>query len=120
MTEVLQILKAQFANNASITGLVGTDCSFIMELQKTKPPFITYNIQEDPLGSKDGSRDYTLIIFAIAETIESLLEIYETSKTVMDVNTTDFMSTFQGSTFPESDKELDGNFIIELTYSINK
>ena len=120
MIAVLTSLKSQFANSTSITALVGDNCSFLMELQETEPPFITYNIQEYEPATKDGSRDYTLIIFVIAKTLGDLLNIYETVKTVMDAETTDFMSNYQGSTFPESDKELDGNFIIELTYSINK
>jgi hypothetical protein len=91
-----------------------------MELQETEPPFITYNIQEFAPQTKDGTRDYQLIIFVIAKTLSDLLTIYETVKTVMDTETTDFMSHYQGSTFPESDRELDGNFIIELTYNINK
>ena len=119
MITVLTSLKSQFANSATITALVGDKCSFLMELQETQPPFITYNLQEYEPADKDGSRDYTVIFFVIAETLSDLLNIYETVKTVMDTETTDFMSHYQGSTFPESDKELDGNFIIELTYSIN-
>ena len=121
MIDVLASLKSQFAADTSITALVGTKCSFLMELQeKTKPPFITYNIQEQQPATKDGSRDYTLIIFVIAKTLSDLLNIYETVKTVIDTQTTDFLSNYEGSTFPERDPEMDDNYIIELTYSINK
>jgi len=120
MIDVLTSLKSQFAGSTTITALVGGNCSFLMELQETTPPFITYNIQEFEPADKDGSRDYTVIFFVIAKTLSDLLTIYEAVKTVMDSETTDFLSNYQGSTFPDSDKELDGNFIIELTYSINK
>lgn len=119
MRELLGILKSDFANHASITALVSGKCSFLMELQRTTPPFITYNLQEIEPPDKDGTRDFVLIVFIISDSLDELMNIYEASRTVLLDDGFGAMAHFNGSTFPESERELDGNFIIELTFNIN-
>lgn len=117
MLATLQSIKAQFAENATITGLVGTRCSFVIELQETATPFIAYNIKEDAPTTKDGSKELTLIIAVVADNITELLTIYDACRTVVDTQVTSFYRNFEGSSIPDT-TDKDDNYIIELNYNL--
>jgi hypothetical protein len=117
MLATLQSIKSQFAENATITGLVGTRCSFVIELQEQTTPFIAYNIKEDAPTSKDGSKDLTLIIAVVADSINDLLTIYDACRTVIDNEATGFIRNFEGSSIPDT-TDKDDHYIIELNYNL--
>lgn len=116
MIPVLNILKAQVADDAAITNLVGTKCSLAVELQVSTLPFISYNVQELLPTDKDGTRDYEVTFAIVAATLDSLLTIYEAVKTTVQTNIGS--AHFQGSDFIDI-TETDDHYIIALTFNIN-
>lgn len=117
MLSTLQSLKTQFAESPTIVGRVDDKCSFVIELQQQKPPFISYNLREEGPATKDGSSSLDLSIAVVSKNITELIEIYDDVKTVMDNETTDFLSTFIGSSYPDTVGK-DDHYIIELSYNI--
>lgn len=117
MNSVLQILKTQFANSPKIIAVVDTRCSFMIQLQDIESPYIGYNMRELTPTTKDHSTEYDLGIAVVAKTVENLFEVYAVVKDVMDTETTDFLSVFEGSSNPDITQSED-NYIIELNYNI--
>lgn len=118
MNSVLASLKAQFAGSSNITAKVGTRCSYLIELQDSAKPFIAYNLRQEANETKDGLKNFQLVIAIVAANIADLLQIYDAAYTVMQTETTDFLSEFEGGTFPEITE--DDNYIIELNFNIKK
>lgn len=120
MEALLNLLKIHFTDHASIVAAVGTKCAFLTELQSETPPFITYNVQQLATTTKDGSKDYNLVIIIVAKTLTNLITIYDTVESVILTDTANLYPVLQGSSFPEILEDYDDNYIIDLTFNINK
>lgn len=121
MNNVIKSMKNQFAESQSIINAVGDNCLFLVSLQDiTTYPIIVYNVKENFIETKDNLREYDLTIFILAESVKNLMDIYEVSKTVMDQETTDFFSTFQGSSYAEPLEDKDDTYIVDINYRIQQ
>jgi hypothetical protein len=121
MNALIRSMKKQFAESTAIVSAVGNRCKFVVSLQHIKEfPVAVYNVREIDAITKDGSRDYDLTIFVMAKNIKDLLDLYEVSKEVMDTETTEFLSVFNGSSYPELLEEHDDIYIVDINYKITQ
>lgn len=119
MLSLVQLMKTQFAQDPLITAQVGTRCSFALDPQNEAVlPMITYNIVELEASSKDGLKDYEMVIFCLAKDIEQLLAMYDAAREVMDVNVQGFTSYFQGGSAVDAWDDKDDIFLIDQNYKI--
>jgi hypothetical protein len=119
MYAVLQSLNTQFASSQNIIDQVGQNCSFLMEVQDQVDAFISYNLRESDRVTKEGHRNYELVVAIVAPTVTKLFQIYDAVRAVIDTETTDFYSEFTGSGYPEPVSELDDKYLLELNYDIS-
>lgn len=119
MIELIKSMKNQFAESQQIQNVVGDRCKFVINLQDIREfPAIVYNCREVVRITKDNCREYDLSVFVLAKNIQDLMNVYEVAKEVMDNETTDFYSVFEGSSYPEVLEDFDDIYIIDINYKI--
>lgn len=120
MNALIKSMKTQFAESTAIVAAVGSRCKFIVNLQEEKEfPLIVYNAKEVGPVTKDSLREYDLTVSVLAQNVKDLLDIYEISKQVMDNDTTDFLSLFIDSSYPEFIEGRDDLWIVDINYKVN-
>jgi len=119
MEDILALLTTNFTNHADIVAKVGTRCSFLTETQDSPKPFIAFNLSENEVETKDGSRRFDMVILIVSSDLSNLLSIYETARTTILESNANLYPQLVGSSFPERIKEWDDNYVIDLTFNLN-